>query len=149
VPRDESYYFRAGQDYAAWYVDVWKALEAGEPGRAFSDQAIVRRFEYNHEHPVLTKVAFGLSHLLFTQKLGWTSDAGGFRLPAWAFSGLLSALLYLMASRLTSRRGGLSRWRRSGDPAAVLHGHLACFDVPIASMWLLTAYATGGRVEPR
>ncbi|MGC4122676.1 MAG: glycosyltransferase family 39 protein [Myxococcales bacterium] len=142
VPRDESYYFRAGQDYAGWYVDVWDALKQGEPLKAFTDQAIVRRFEYNHEHPVLTKVAFGLSHLLFTEKLHWTGDAGGYRLPAWVFSGLLSALLYLMASRLSSRRGGLfavaAFWL---IPRQFFHGHLACFDIPIACMWLLTAYA--------
>lgn len=141
VPRDESYYFHAANDYAQWYVDVWEALKKGEPGQAFTDGAIVRRFEYNHEHPVLTKVAFGLSHLLFTQKLGWTSDAGGYRLPAWVFSGLLSALLYLMAARLSSRRGGLfavaAFWL---TPRQFFHGHLACFDVPIAWAWLLTAY---------
>jgi 4-amino-4-deoxy-L-arabinose transferase-like glycosyltransferase len=141
VPRDEGYYFRAGQDYAGWYGDVWDALKRGHPFEAFSDQAIVRRFEYNHEHPVLTKVLFGLSHHLFTDKLGWMGDVGGFRLPAWAFSGLLSALLYLLAARLASRRGALfavaAFWL---TPRQFFHGHLACFDVPIACAWLLTVY---------
>lgn len=149
-PRDESYYFRAGRDYALWYVDVWDAVKRGEPRAAFTDEAIRRRFEYNHEHPVLTKVAFGLSHLFFTQKLGWTGEAGGFRLPAWAFSGMLSALLYLMAARLASRRGALfavaAFWL---VPRHFFHGHLACFDVPVAWAWLLTAYcywrALGGK----
>jgi 4-amino-4-deoxy-L-arabinose transferase-like glycosyltransferase len=141
VPRDESYYFRAGADYAAWYGDVWDALKRGHPFEAFADPVIVRRFEYNHEHPVLTKVLYGLSHHLFTDKLHWLSDIPGFRLPAWAFSALLSAILYLFAARLASRRGALfavaAFWL---VPRQFFHGHLACFDMPMACVWLLTAY---------
>jgi len=139
--RDEGYYFRAASDYAAWFGDVWSAVAAGEPLRAFSEQAIARRFEYNHEHPVLAKVLFGLSHLVFTEKLGILRDAAGYRMPAWLLSGLLTSLLYLMASRLVSRRGALFAavgfWL---VPRPFFHGHLACFDMPMAFAWTLVAY---------
>jgi 4-amino-4-deoxy-L-arabinose transferase-like glycosyltransferase len=140
--RDEGYYFRAGGDYAAWFEDVWGAVKHGHPGDAFTDAAISRRFEYNHEHPVLMKVLFGLSHLIFSQKLGWLGDAAGFRMPAWAVSGMLSALLYLLAARLVSRRGALfavaAFWL---TPRTFFHGHLACFDMPITWAWVLVVYA--------
>src|SRR5207253_1500114 len=57
------------------------------------------------------------------------------RLPAFAFAGLLSYWLCLL---------GLSRSRAAGVLAPLLfwcsertffHGHLACFDVPICAMW--------------
>jgi 4-amino-4-deoxy-L-arabinose transferase-like glycosyltransferase len=139
--RDEGVYFEAAHSYAAWFDDLWDALRRGRPAQAFADPAIVHRFGYNHEHPVLAKVLFGLSHRLFTEKLGWLGDAAGYRLPAWAFAGLLSALLYLMAARLVSRRGGLfavgAFWL---VPRHFFHGHLACFDLPMAALWLLVVY---------
>ena len=139
--RDEGYYFRAGHDYAGWYTDLWDAAKRGKPLEAFTDAAIVRRFDYNHEHPVLMKSLFGLSHLLFTEKLGWLRDAAGYRLPSWAVSGFLSALLFLLASRLVSRRGGLfavgAFWL---VPRHFFHGHLAAFDMPIVWAWALVAY---------
>jgi 4-amino-4-deoxy-L-arabinose transferase-like glycosyltransferase len=139
--RDEADYFAAGQSYAAWFEDLARAAAAGRPLSAMTDRAIVGRFELNHEHPVLAKTLFGLSHLLFTEKLHVFRDAAGYRMPAWALSGLLSALLYLMAARLVSRRGGLfavaAFWLA---PRHFFHGHLACFDIPIAWAWLLTVY---------
>ncbi len=140
-PRDEGVYFRAADDYAAWYVDVVEAFKHGHPLEAFRDAAIVRRFENNHEHPVLMKTLYGLSHLVFSEKLHWLRDAGGYRMPAWAVSGLLSALLYLMGARLLSRRGAifavLAFWLA---PRHFFHGHLAAFDMPIAFAWMLVVY---------
>lgn len=139
--RDEADYFAAGQSYAAWFEDLARAAADGRPLSALSDRAIVARFEVNHEHPALAKILFGLSHLFFADKLHVLRDAAGYRMPAWALSGFLSALLYLMAARLVSRRGGVfavaAFWLA---PRHFFHGHLACFDIPIAWAWLLTVY---------
>ncbi len=139
--RDEADYFAAGQSYAAWVEDAVHAAAAGHPLAALSDRAIVARYELNHEHPALAKTLFGLSHLLLSEKWHVLRDAAGYRMPAWALSGFLSALLYLMAARLVSRRGGLfavaAFWLA---PRHFFHGHLACFDIPIAWAWLLTVY---------
>ncbi|MFN7132033.1 MAG: ArnT family glycosyltransferase, partial [Myxococcales bacterium] len=139
--RDEGYYFRAGRDYAAWYGDVWQAAKRGRPLEAFTDAAISSRFSYNNEHPVFAKTLFGLSHALFTEKLGWLREAAGSRLPAWILSGLLSALLYLLGAGTVSRRGGvfavLAFWL---TPRHFFHGHLSCFDMPVAFAWLLVVY---------
>src|SRR5262245_11710761 len=58
--RDESVYFAASQSYAAWLQQLFR-----EPATAFTDAAIVRAFDFNHEHPALMKLLFGISHLIF------------------------------------------------------------------------------------
>lgn len=140
-PRDEGTYFSAGASYAAWYKDLWSEWKQGRFAAPFSDDAIARRFEPNHEHPALMKTLYGLSHALFTERLGLVRDAAGYRLPAFLFSGILSALLFLMTSRLVSRWGGVfavaAFWLA---PRHFFHGHLACFDMPIAAAWLGVVY---------
>ncbi len=126
--RDEGYYFAAAESSEAWLRLLLHApLQAiAETGRYWS---------YNFEHPGLTKLLFAVSHLVFTTWLGILPDALAWRLPAFAFAGLLSSWLCLL---------GLSRSRAAGILAPLLfwcaertffHGHLACFDVPICAMW--------------
>ncbi|HUB06206.1 MAG TPA: hypothetical protein VMB50_04355 [Myxococcales bacterium] len=142
--RDESFYFFAADQYTPWYLGILDALFHGRLLEHFSDANLQRAFWYNTEHPVLMKVLFGLSHRLFTVGLGWLRPAAGYRAPAWAVSGLVSALLYLVGKEAAGGR------RDAGVLAALLfwlyphdfyHGHLACFDMPITGMWLLVVYA--------
>lgn len=126
--RDEGYYFTAAQSYEAWL-----RLLLHSPAAAIAQTE--RFWSYNFEHPGLTKLLFAVSHLVFTTWLGWLPDALAWRLPAFAFAGLLSYWLCVL---------GLSRSRAAGVLAPVLfwcaertffHGHLAAFDVPICAMW--------------
>lgn len=134
--RDESVYFAAAESHARWFTLLFR-----EPLRAFGDAAIVQAFDYNHEHPALMKNLFGLSYLLFHEGLGWLRPAAAFRLPAFAVAALILPLTFAMAKE------------RIGRPAAIFaaisfllvprqffEAHLACFDVPIAAMWLLVVY---------
>jgi 4-amino-4-deoxy-L-arabinose transferase-like glycosyltransferase len=134
--RDESVYFAAAESYASWFK-----LLAAAPARALTDEAIVARWDFNHEHPALMKSLFGLSFLLFHQGLGMT-PALAFRLPAFAVAALIPALVYLLGRRLFGRAaglfGGLSFLL---VPRQFFNAHLACFDVPVAALWLLTIYA--------
>ena len=136
--RDEGVYFEAGRRYAAWFID-----DFSEHGlSALKDEVIRRRFEFNREHPALMKSLFGLSERLFSDALGLTREALGFRLPAILLSALLSAVLFLFGRHVTSRRGALfavlAFWL---VPRTFFHGALACFDMPIAFAWLLTVAA--------
>src|SRR5215467_8059246 len=63
--RDESVYFAAAQSYAAWLQQLFR-----DPSTAFTDAAIVRAFDFNHEHPAMMKLLFGISHHIFHQGLG-------------------------------------------------------------------------------
>ena len=126
--RDEGYYFSAAQN-----AEAWLRLLLHSPLQAVAQTE--RYWSYNFEHPGLTKLLFGGSHLVFTTWLRVLPDTLAFRLPAFAFAGLLSYWLCLW---------GLSRSRAAGVLAPLLfwcaertffHGHLACFDIPICAMW--------------
>jgi len=126
--RDEGYYFTAAQSHESWL-----RLLLQSPLQAIAQTE--RYWSYNFEHPGLTKLLFAATHLVFTTWLGVLPDALAWRLPAFAFAGLLSYWLCLL---------GLSRSRAAGVLAPLLfwcaertffHGHLACFDIPICAMW--------------
>lgn len=127
--RDEGYYFAAAQSYEAWI-----ALFFRHPLQALSAPALEHFWSYNFEHPGLAKLLFAASHFLFSTTLGWLPETFAWRLPAFAFAGLLS----LWLSQL-----GLLRSRGAGAIAPLLfwcsartffHGHLAAFDVPICAL---------------
>ncbi|HME91871.1 MAG TPA: glycosyltransferase family 39 protein, partial [Myxococcaceae bacterium] len=134
--RDESVYFAAAESYARWFQ-----LLVRDPSSALSDGAIVRAFDFNHEHPALMKTLFGLSYLLFHEGLGLLKPAVAFRVPAFAVAALIPALIYLLGASLYDGRAGL--WGAISFllvPRQFFNSQLACFDVPIAAMWLLTVY---------
>ncbi|WP_164010274.1 ArnT family glycosyltransferase [Pyxidicoccus trucidator] len=134
--RDESVYFAAAEGYADWFRQLFQS-----PSRALTDAAIVRAWDYNHEHPVLLKTLFGLSHLLFHDTLGWMRSATAFRLPAFAFAALVPALSFLFGSALYGRTAGLfAALAFMLVPRQYFNGELACFDVPVAALWLLVVY---------
>ena len=141
--RDESVYFHAAESHARWFQ-----LLLSSPAAAFKDEAISQFFEFNHEHPALMKNLFGISYVVFHEKLGLLRPAGAFRLPAFLFAAWMLPLIF-----------GLSR-KRFGVGASIFaavsfllvprqffHSHLACFDVPIATMWMLTIYCFVNALE--
>lgn len=142
--RDESVYFYAAEQHARWFQSVFQALKGFDfaaLGRAFSDEAIGRGFDFNHEHPALMKNLFGLSFLVFHEWLGWLRPAAAFRVPAFAFAAAILPLTYALGRVRFGRPGaafaGLSFLL---VPRQFFEAHLACFDVPIATMWLLVVY---------
>lgn len=135
--RDESVYFAAAESYAGWFKLLFQ-----HPAIALGDPAIVRAFDFNHEHPVLMKSLFGLSYLLFHEALGVLRPAAAFRVPAFAVAALIPLLLYRIGSELFGRRAGLfAALSFFLVPRQFFNAQLACFDVPVAAFWLLTVYA--------
>jgi len=134
--RDESVYFAAAEQFARWW-----ALLFHRPATALSDSVITQAFDFNHEHPMLMKSLFGWSYTLFHSVLGWVRPAAGFRLPAFAVAALIPALAHLWGSALWGRRAGLfAALCFFVVPRHFFHAHLACFDMPVAAMWLLVVY---------
>jgi uncharacterized membrane protein (UPF0136 family) len=145
-PRDEGVYFRAGNDYAGW----WRMLF--EHGRdALEQGAIDSAWGFNHEHPALMKTLFGLSFWFFHEKWAVFSDAStAYRFPAMVVAGIAVATTYLFGARAWNRRAGLvAATLFALMPRVFFHAHLACFDVPITSMWLLCVYAHWRAQETR
>lgn len=137
VPRDESIYFAAADNIAAW-VDRFD-----EPGVAsFSKDEIHKGFHYNREHPVLMKTLFGLSHHWLVEKWGWVdSHVLGYRLPTMLMAGLSLWLTFLFGLMIRGRAVGLvAAACLAFMPRVFFHSHLACFDAPVTFMWLLICY---------
>lgn len=135
--RDEGFYFQAAHSYARWFEQLlsnWRA--------AIEPKAVDAAWGVNHEHPGLIKSLFAISNLVLQRKLGlFAMEGTSFRFPGIALAGAGIGLVYLW--------GAQARGRVAGASAAVLlaamprffyHAHLACFDVPIVTMWMLCAY---------
>jgi 4-amino-4-deoxy-L-arabinose transferase-like glycosyltransferase len=136
--RDEGFYFQAARAYRAWFD-----LLLSNPSAAIQRQVVDRYWVVNHEHPSLMKSLFAFSHQLFHEKLSWIQEPGtAYRLPGMAMGALAVAILYLWGRRALGRVGGVfAAVAFALLPRVFYHAHLACFDVPVTTMWLATSYA--------
>jgi 4-amino-4-deoxy-L-arabinose transferase-like glycosyltransferase len=137
VPRDEGVYFRAAVDYVGW----WRAwLEHGSD--ALRQGVIDSAWGINHEHPVLMKTLFGVSWWLFHEKWHVFHDAStSWRFPAMCMGGIALWITYVFGARAWGRWPGFVAAALLGlMPQVFFHAHLACFDVPIMTMWLACLY---------
>jgi hypothetical protein len=136
-PRDEAFYFRAGQDYERWF----ELLFAGKK-EAFDPAFAGGLFSYNHEHPVLMKDLFGLSYAYLHEKHRIFADGStAFRFPGMCMGGLTLWVTYLFGARAYGRWAGVVAAVLLGlMPRVFFNAHLACFDVPIMAMWTLSIY---------
>jgi 4-amino-4-deoxy-L-arabinose transferase-like glycosyltransferase len=136
--RDEGFYFHASVEYKRW-LD----LLIEDPARALTQEAIDRYWRANHEHPAFVKSLFALSFKYLFHDNKWIREAGtAFRVPGMALSCLGVATTYLWGRRSVGRLAGVvAALLLAMQPAMFYHSHLACFDVPVMSMWLVTTYA--------
>lgn len=135
--RDEGFYFRAAESYASWF-----SLLFHDPMIALSREGVDRFWSVNHEHPALLKTLFALSHQVLHEWLGIFSEPGtAFRFPAMVLAALGVSVVFLWGARELGRAAGLFAAVALGAmPRFFFHAHLACFDVPVATLWLVTAY---------
>ncbi len=141
-PRDETFYFRAGNDYAGWFTELYRNFQAGELWTSFTRANVDKHWSYNSEHPALMKTLFGLSDLLFAEYLEWISPSAAMRLPGMATGAALVSVTYLLARQAFGRLAGLvAGLALLFQPRFFFHAHLACFDVPITCLWVWTVYA--------
>ncbi|MBE2252645.1 MAG: glycosyltransferase family 39 protein [Myxococcus sp.] len=134
--RDESVYFASAEQHARWFQ-----LLASAPSQAFTDAAIAQSFEFNHEHPALMKNAYGLSFLVLHEKLGLLRPAAAFRFPAFLAAALILPLLFSLTRRAFGRPAGLMAAASFLlVPRQFFEAHLSCFDVPMATAWLLVVF---------
>jgi Dolichyl-phosphate-mannose-protein mannosyltransferase len=159
--RDEGYYFDAAELYYGWYGELGDNLLALKPQRSFTRDAITRWFGYNHEHPALMKTLFGVSWRLFHKcncpaqrglhpvpyaKLHRTipilSEEAALRLPAHVLGALMALMIFSFAARAWSLRAGVvAAVLAVAAPRLFFDAQLACFDAPIAALWVAVVYA--------
>jgi hypothetical protein len=162
--RDEGQYFRASERYWGWFEELGLNLRDGHPGRSFTPAGLDRYWSDNApDHPVVTKVLYGLSWRLFhrctcmgaarglhpipvrgrhlTLPL-FARESTAFRFPAILFAGLLIALVYRFARRFVpwpaAAAGALLML---AQPHYFFHAQIACFDAPITTMAFAVGYA--------
>lgn len=138
--RDEGFYFQAATQYGKWLE-----LLVTQPDQALTRAAIDAHFRINAEHPSLMKLLFAISYRLLHQWLGIIAMPGeAFRLPAMLISGAATGLIVWWGSCRISRWAGLvAGLLFIGMPRVFHHAHLACFDMPVTAVILLTVYAYG------
>ncbi|MCC6647145.1 MAG: glycosyltransferase family 39 protein [Polyangiaceae bacterium] len=136
--RDEGFYFAAAESYARWFE-----LLLRDPGRAVTRASVDAAWSVNHEHPALLKSLFALSWSLLHGRLHLFAEEGtSFRFPAMVLSGVATAVTYLWGTEARGRRAGaVAAGAFFFVPTTFYHSHLDCFDVPIAALWTLTAWA--------
>jgi 4-amino-4-deoxy-L-arabinose transferase-like glycosyltransferase len=136
-PRDEGFYFHAASDYARWFEMLFE-----HPAQAMTRATIDGIWSENHEHPALMKSLFALSYHYLYEKWHWFEDAStAFRFPAMVMGGVALYVTYLFGARAFSRRAGaLAAVLLGTMPAVFFNAHLACFDAPIMTMWLLCVW---------
>jgi 4-amino-4-deoxy-L-arabinose transferase-like glycosyltransferase len=132
--RDEGFYFAAARSYADWF-----RLLARDPGLALSLEAVQRYWSVNSEHPGLMKSLFALSNLGLSGLFSETSSS--FRFPAMVFSSAAVALVFWWGKQAFGRAAGLlAALSFAFMPRVFFHAHLACFDLPVCTLWLVTSY---------
>ncbi len=137
IPRDESFYIDAGDNAGRWWLNL-----TDPKVESLSKAQIDRGFRYNHEHPVLMKSLFGVSHELLVERWEWVdSHLLGYRLPTMVLAGCTLWLTYLLGLMVG---GPLVGWAAAlalaWMPRYFFHAHLACFDAPVTFTWLLVCY---------
>jgi 4-amino-4-deoxy-L-arabinose transferase-like glycosyltransferase len=136
--RDEGFYYWAAQSYERWFD-----LLLTDPSAALEREQVDRVWSVNHEHPALMKSLFALSLRYLHTKWHWLSEAGtALRLPGMVVSSLAVGVTYLWACRAVGRWPALvAALLLALMPRVFYHSHLACFDMPVAALWLATTYA--------
>ena len=145
LARDEIVYMGAGDGYATWWLD---AIDGDGKGPAPTSHAGITgawggpgATDHNREHPPLMKTLFGLSHKLLHDELEVASHTTAYRAP----TALLQAIMILVVFAWAVAAWGLAEGVLAALltlclPRALFHAGLACFDGPIASLWLATLY---------
>ncbi|HEX2673332.1 MAG TPA: glycosyltransferase family 39 protein, partial [Polyangiaceae bacterium] len=136
--RDEGFYFQAAQSYETWF-DLLRT----DFTQAMQPATVDRYWSANHEHPALMKSLFALSHrYLFTGWQLFREQGTAYRFPGMVVSTLGVIVTYVWGARESGRLAGVvSALSLALMPRVFYHAHLACFDMPVSALLLITSYA--------
>jgi 4-amino-4-deoxy-L-arabinose transferase-like glycosyltransferase len=136
--RDEGFYFHAASDYKKWFDVLFT-----DPSTALDQDTVDRFWRTNHEHPAFVKSLFALSVKWLHQGLHVFRESGtAYRFPGMVLSSIGVATVYLWGRRAIGRLPGfVAALLLALQPAIFYHSHLACFDMAVVTMWLVTTYA--------
>ncbi len=134
--RDEGFYFHAARTYGRWFELLFT-----NPGQALQPAIVDQHWQENHEHPALMKSLFWASQRWLYGSV-FEERGTAYRFPAMLLSALAVATTFAWGRRTIGRAGGVvAALFLAFIPSIFYHSHLSCFDMPIAALWLFTAYA--------
>jgi 4-amino-4-deoxy-L-arabinose transferase-like glycosyltransferase len=130
---DEPTYIVAAEKYPLWYGELMT-----HPLQALKEEEITKYWEFNSEHPPLSKVWSGFIWLGVRNLL---DDLTAHRLGNMILASILAALVYLMLARESGLTAGLvGAAALITMPRFFFHAHLAALDVPVAVMIFAVTY---------
>jgi hypothetical protein len=138
IARDETVYFHAGDQYVAWWSDLFHARGA------LTQKSIEAHWagtDNNSEHPPLMKELFGVSEAVLH---GWfgLDPVTAYRVPTALLHALLVALVFAWAAAIWGAwEGAIAALLLLFMPRLFFHAGLACFDAPMVAMWFATVAA--------
>jgi 4-amino-4-deoxy-L-arabinose transferase-like glycosyltransferase len=139
---DEPGYFKATALHMEWTKKIIQASWAEKASYWLNDSVITRFWHwdpYHVPHPPFTRILSGLTWLATGNSLG---EVRGFRLSTTLFFLILLWVVWAWTRALTNT---ISAWMAMLSTLALPHlfghAHFAMTDIPIAALWILTAYA--------
>jgi hypothetical protein len=141
VTWDEPPYFHASDLHVRWVIDFLNNLANGNFHQSLSDDYIKSLWHwnpYNVPHPPFSRIISGLTNTLTAP---WLDKFAAYRLGPALFFAVLTAVMYLWMSEVFGRATGIfSALALIATPNLFGFAHIAVTDMPLASMWFLTAY---------
>lgn len=138
---DEPRYFHASDLEIQWIRELGKNLLKGDPGSTLQDDAIKAawRWEpYYVPHPPFSRILSGLTKAAFSPFL---DKFTAYRLAPALFFAALVTVMYLWVAALFDHPTGLfSALALAVIPNLFGFAHFAVTDMPLATMWFLSAY---------
>jgi len=148
VTWDEPPYFHASDLHIAWIAEFADNLVHGSTGKSLDDERIQAAWHwdaYHVPHPPFSRIVSGVTHALSPP---WVDKFVSYRLGPALFFALLAAVVYLWVTELFSWPTGLFAALSVGlIPNMFGFAHIAVTDMPLAAMWLVTAYCFWKGIE--
>jgi hypothetical protein len=138
---DEPSYFHAADLHMAWITDFGKNVVQGTIKQSLNDEVIKvgwRWDPYHVPHPPFSRIVSGVTKSITSP---WLDKFSGYRLAPALFFAVLVAVMFVWMSELFGRATGLfSAFALIVTPNLFGFAHLGVTDMPLASMWFLTAF---------
>jgi len=141
VTWDEPPYFHASDLHLKWIGEIGENLVSGKLSKSLDDQNIKAAWHwnpYNVPHPPFSRIVSGIAKEFSSRFL---DEFSAYRMGPALFFALLVVVMYLWINELFGPAAGLfSALALVLMPNLFGYAHIAVTDLPLATMWFLTAY---------
>ncbi|MDI6784544.1 MAG: glycosyltransferase family 39 protein, partial [bacterium] len=135
VTWDEPLYFRAAKSYSDWFGLIFSS----NWDTAFNAKTIDTYWQYNSQHPPLTKLVAAFTYSLTHR---WLDEIIAFRLAELIWYIALLLLVYHIARYAYGKNvAWVAMLATALMPRLFADAHLLELDLPLATSWLFTVYA--------